>query len=123
MVDILYKICYNNIRWYKKERGMKMNDGYVKKEYYLEGQFKTEYYEDGQLKKEEWYKNGVLHRENGPAVVNYWLGKKKYLEEWYKGGQLHREDGPALVEYNEEGQKITEEYYLNGEKVEKEDLP
>ena len=38
-----------------------------------------------------WYKRGVLHREDGPAIecIN---GTK----EWCKEGKLHREDGPAI---------------------------
>ena len=38
-----------------------------------------------------WYLNGLLHRENGPAV-EYDNGDK----EWYLNDQLHRENGPAL---------------------------
>ena len=40
-----------------------------------------------------WYKEGELHREDGPAV-EYANGDKS----WYKENKLHREDGPA-VEY------------------------
>jgi len=39
-----------------------------------------------------WYKNGKLHRENGPAVI--WPDDRKA---WCKDGQFHREDGPALI--------------------------
>ena len=41
---------------------------------------------------QEWFKNGKLHREDGPAVV-YSDGTEK----WFKEGKLHREDGPAVV--------------------------
>ena len=37
------------------------------------------------------YKNGCLHREDGPAIIY------EDCEEWYIDGELHREDGPALV--------------------------
>ena len=40
-----------------------------------------------------WYKDGDLHREDGPAI-EYSNG----TEEWYKDGKLHREDGPASVD-------------------------
>ena len=51
-----------------------------------------------------WYKNGIEHRENGPAVecIN---GTKK----WFINGKYHREDGPAL-EYAD-GRK---EWYKEG---------
>ena len=37
------------------------------------------------------YKNSLLHREDGPAI-EYMDGTKR----WYKNGFLHREDGPAI---------------------------
>jgi len=42
-----------------------------------------------------WYKNGELHREDGPAI-EYANGNKF----WYKNGELHREDGPAIETKN-----------------------
>ena len=51
-----------------------------------------------------WYLNGVLHREDGPAI-EYTNGTKA----WYLNGKLHREDGPAC-EYSN-GDKY---WYLNG---------
>jgi hypothetical protein len=51
-----------------------------------------------------WYSNGILHREDGPAV-EYADGDKM----WYLNGQLHREDGPAVEWINGD-----EEWYLNG---------
>lgn len=38
----------------------------------------------------KWYHNGLLHREDGPAVI-YNSGEWEY----YRHGILHREDGPA----------------------------
>ncbi len=43
---------------------------------------------------EYWYKNGVLHRQGGPAVSH---GGDRL---WYKDGTLHREDGPAIERTN-----------------------
>ena len=48
--------------------------------------------EDGTKK---WYKDGKLHRENGPAI-EYTSGRK----EWYKNGKLHRENKPAIEHAN-----------------------
>lgn len=47
-----------------------------------------EYKEEGNT---YWFKNGDLHREDGPAVV--W---KNGTKEWYANGKLHRENGPAI---------------------------
>jgi hypothetical protein len=41
---------------------------------------------------EAWYKNGLLHREDGPAVFQRAYGAKW----WYKNGEFYREDGPAV---------------------------
>ena len=74
-----------------------------------------------------WLLNGVLHREDGPAIeysdgeTRWCLNGKRHREDgpaveyadgdkdWYLNGQLHREDGPAC-EYID-GDK---EWYLNG---------
>jgi len=40
-----------------------------------------------------WYRDGKLHREDGPAIE--WANGTKA---WYRDGKFHREDGPA-VEY------------------------
>ena len=55
----------------------------------------------------EWYLNGKLHREDGPAIEGV-CGDKH----WYLNGKLHREDGPA-VEYVY-GDK---HWYLNGKLI------
>jgi len=45
--------------------------------------------------KVSYFKEGKLHRENGPAVEE--SGEYK---SWYKEGKLHREDGPAVEHSN-----------------------
>ena len=59
----------------------------------------------------EWYKNGYLHREDGPAI-EYTNGSK----EWFINGKFHREDGPARIYSN--GYK---EWWLNGTRYTEED--
>jgi hypothetical protein len=74
----------------------------------------------------EWFLNGKLHREDGPAII-YADGTKF----WYLNGKLHREDGPAVEDvdgtkkwglnnklHREDGPAIeyangTKEWYLN----------
>ncbi len=51
-----------------------------------------------------WHKNGVKHREDGPAV-EYADGSK----EWFLNNELHRENGPAVE--NSNGYKA---WYLEG---------
>jgi len=52
----------------------------------------------------EWYVNGKLHREDGPAIE--YANGDKY---WYVNGELHREAGPAIEYAN--GDKF---WYVNG---------
>ena len=42
-----------------------------------------------------WFKNGKLHREDGPAME--YANGDKY---WFKDGKRHREDGPAIENTN-----------------------
>lgn len=55
------------------------------------------------------YKDGQLHRENGPAV-EYPNGSK----EWWFNGVLHRLDGPAVENINGDNA-----WYINGEIIKK----
>lgn len=44
----------------------------------------------------EWYRDGLRHRENGPARVS------REAQHWYQHGKLHRLDGPAIIKDTEE---------------------
>jgi hypothetical protein len=39
----------------------------------------------------EWYRNGVLHRDDGPAIL-----LRDGTKRWYQNGRLHRANGPAI---------------------------
>ena len=60
-----------------------------------------------------WYKHGLQHRVNGPAVITC------TYEEWRQNGKLHRLDGPAFKFY---GNVVNEHWYLYG-KLHREDGP
>lgn len=57
----------------------------------------------------EWYLNGSLSREDGPAI-EYVSGSKF----WYLNNELHRENGPAIETKN--GVKY---WFLNGNQYSK----
>ena len=81
----------------------------------------------------EWYLDGELHREDGPAIEytngdkRWYLNGKHHREgspaielanghkEWYLNGVIHREDGPAIERAS--GHK---EWWLNNEKADPE---
>ncbi len=50
----------------------------------------------GEVRHESWYENGKLHRETGPAVIDY-DGVVVTRESWYLDDKLHRENGPASI--------------------------
>ncbi len=55
---------------------------------------------------EKWTRLGVLHREDGPALIYPGISQR-----WYQYGKLHRDDGPAYI--TEAG---SWEWWLNGER-------
>ena len=64
-----------------------------------------------------WYKNGLLHREEAPALIVYFSDGRISIETWYKNGKEHREEGPALIEYFNDGRIQREEYWVNGKEI------
>lgn len=54
-----------------------------------------------------WYKDGLFHRIDGPAV-ELANGHK----EWYKEDNLHREDGPAVESHNGDKAWYYEDKYV-----------
>lgn len=71
----------------------------------LHRKFGPAFYKDGST---FWFKNGILHRDNGPAV-EYKEGKNI----WFKNGRIHREDGPAIIFYSDE------EWFVDGVKYDR----
>ncbi len=81
-----------------------------------------------------WKLREILHREDGPAVVSVYEGRKSFAwmiqghihregapaveladggRRWFQHGKKHREDGPAVV--HADG---SEEWWINGEQIE-----
>ena len=53
---------------------------------------------------EYWFLNGLLHREDAPAMI-----ESDGSQRWYLNNQLHRTDGPAVILANG-----TQKWFLNG---------
>lgn len=79
---------------------------------------------------EQWFFQGLLHREGAPAVIvsndsKWFLNNNNKIQNkennksiyWYFMGKLHNENGPAIIHSN--GQK---EYYLKGIKYNKKEF-
>lgn len=83
------------IEMYKDENGMIIKIGYY-------------YHYDGNSK-------FVLDRENGPALVRKSIGNVRTLQEtfWYKDGKIHRADGPAYMLYDNNYEIVDMKWYIN----------
>jgi len=77
---------------------------------------------DGTVNYKIWYKINNLHKEDGPAFIEYYRSGKVKTRTWFRESKIHRENGPAVEKYLEDGTKVGEEYFLNGEAVTKEIL-
>jgi len=62
---------------------------------------------------EKYFLNGIVHHENGSAVIFY-NDNIKIIEVYFIKGKCHRVNGPAFIEYNNDGKIIKEIYYKNG---------
>ena len=125
--------------WYKD--GKKHNEDFPAKiEINAEGRL-TEYY----------FTNGVLHRDDGPAFIEYCIkeeyyneyyyeyfskeGIRKnissidrrqfnlYTEIWFRNGSKHRDDGPAKTHWRADGPLFMQVWYQNGMKHRGNDEP
>jgi len=54
-------------------------------------------YQNHEIVFESYYVNNKLHREDGPAVINYSINGGLYYEMYCIDGNIHREDGPAHI--------------------------
>lgn len=65
---------------------------------------------------EQYWRNGVLHREHGPASVERGADGTVIFEAWYRDGDMHRDpaEGPAFIWRAGEDGITREEFYVGG---------
>ncbi len=59
-----------------------------------------------------WFKEGLFHREDGPAIEH-----ANGTKQWFKEGRWHREDGPAIespIRITAEFSVLQKTWYLEG---------
>jgi antitoxin component YwqK of YwqJK toxin-antitoxin module len=71
------------------------------------------WYENGNVMREHYCIEGKLHREDGPAQRYYYEDGSIKWEAWCVNGQIHRLDGPAFILYREDRSVEKEEYFVN----------
>lgn len=83
------------IEMYKDENGVIIKIGYY---YHYNGNSKF-----------------ILDRENGPALIRRSIGNIRTLQEtfWYKDGKIHRVDGPAYMLYDNHYEIVDIKWYIN----------
>ena len=68
---------------------------------------------ENKIRNKKWYKDGLKHIIDGPALIAY-INGQKLIEVWYIDGLKHRIDEPAVITYDEHGIIIMEEWYKDG---------
>lgn len=62
------------------------------------------YNDVGQIIKEVWITDGIIHRDDGPAVITYYDNNYVKSMEWYLNGKRRRSDGgPTLITRHSNG--------------------
>jgi hypothetical protein len=69
----------------------------------------------GRVLREAWYDaNDELHRENGPALVEYDHRGRLSSQHWYYAGMMHREGGPAETYYSQLTGRLDAKVWFSG---------
>ncbi len=88
--------------------------------------FPSESYDDGEIIGETWHKKGNKHRD-GDLPATSMIASNLRIHKWYKDGVLHRDFGPAFVRYERSFGDgpwgHTFKYYQHGVLMDKEILP
>lgn len=61
-----------------------------------------------------WRQNGHLHRDNGPAVIEYWSSGVVKSTAWYQDGEYYRDNGLVVTEYTPDGAISSETWLTDG---------
>lgn len=73
------------------------------------------YYDNRNIKREIYHVDGEYHREDGPAITQWYVDGEIMSEEYFINGKRHRDDGPAYISWTKDGLTTSEIYYYNGE--------
>jgi hypothetical protein len=59
-----------------------------------------------------------LHREDGPAyILTHVDSDVVYNEEYWRNGVCHRIDGPAIIKYDRTENPVMYSFFVNGERL------
>jgi antitoxin component YwqK of YwqJK toxin-antitoxin module len=83
---------------------------------------KEQFYFNGNLEVQEWFLDGKLHNEEGPASIWFYENGNIEKQSWCLNDEYHNEEGPALIGYHEDGKVKFKVWYLNDKQLTKEDF-
>lgn len=71
-------------------------------------------FKNGKIVEKRWYKNGELDNENAPSIVWWHDNGVKWAEKWFKDGKRHRENDFAIQNWDSSGETTFKAKYKNG---------
>jgi len=75
------------------------------------------YNENGNVEHECYYKNGNIHKIDGPSYIGYHANGDVRSEFWTYDNKSHRLCGPDHITYYDNGNVENERWYVNGTKI------
>ncbi len=75
----------------------------------------TQWYDNGVKRYEKWLRDGKLDRAEGPASTKWYANGGKSYERWLHNSKLDRDDGPAEQSWYNNGVIACEVWRKNGE--------
>ena len=82
-----------------------------------EGPAVIDWQPDGTKSAESWHLKGELHRLGGPAITSWWENSRPRVEIWFKHGTRHRADGPSYQSWDQDGALTRTEWYVHGHAI------
>ena len=80
--------------------------------------YKVNYFKNTNIKSsEEYFLDGSLHREDGPAYIGYLDDGMISYVSYSINGKRHREDGPAQIWYGLNGEIEIKKYWIRGYEI------
>ncbi len=72
------------------------------------------FYDTGKIYLIEYWQNGKLHNEDGPAYIQWYPNGQIDNIQYYQNGKRHNEHGPACILWYPNGQIDIIEHWHNG---------
>ncbi len=82
----------------------------------------VQYCENKNIRSIMWYTNNIIHRDDGPAEIQYYVNGNLSTVKWINNGSVHREDGPSIIRYDPNG-NLGSIYYITHGRENKFDGP